>query len=93
MDSFRDNRYPSPRRFERSEQRSRKTPDESTGAESDYMKSLVDSRSEVTVVLENGEQLKGRVRYCDLDCFSIQLAERGLNVFVRKDSVIGIYEE
>ena len=93
MDSFNDNRYPRPRRFERSEERKRRTPDESTGAEADYLRSLVDSRAEVTVVLENGEQLKGRVRYSDLDCFSIQLADRGLNIFLRKDSVLGIYEE
>ena len=93
MDSFKDHRKPSHRRFERSEKRNRRTPDESTGAEADYLRSLVDSRSEVTVVLENGDQLRGRVRYCDLNCFSIQLADRGLNVFLRKSSVLYIYEE
>ena len=93
MALFKDHRRTSRRRFERSEQRKRRAPDESTGAESDYWRSLVDSRADVTVVLESGEQLKGRIRYCDLNCFSIHLADRGLNVFLRKSSVLCIYEE
>jgi sRNA-binding regulator protein Hfq len=59
----------------------------STGSEAAYLKSLVDSRATVTVVLKTGERLRGRIRYYDRDCFSLGPSEGGPKIFLRKDSV------
>jgi sRNA-binding regulator protein Hfq len=66
---------------------------EHTGSEGDYLKSLVDSRAKVTVVLKTGERLQGRIRYYDRYCFSIGLSAQGPRLFLRKASVSYIAEE
>lgn len=66
---------------------------ENTGSEAAYLKSLVDSRVKVTVVLKDGEQLRGRIRYYDRSCFSIGLSATGPRIFLRKDSVSYISED
>jgi small nuclear ribonucleoprotein (snRNP)-like protein len=66
---------------------------EHTGSESDYLKSLVDSRAKVTVVLKTGERLQGRIRYYDRYCFSLGLSGQGPRLFLRKESVSYISEE
>jgi RNA chaperone Hfq len=66
---------------------------EQTGSESEYLKSLVDSRTKVTVVLLSGERLQGRIRYYDRYCFSLGLSARGPRLLLRKDSVSHISEE
>ena len=65
---------------------------EHTGSESEYLKSLVDSRAKVTVVLKTGERFQGRIRYYDRYCFSIGLSGHGPRLFLRKDSVSYIAE-
>ncbi len=65
---------------------------EHTGSESAYLKSLVDSRARVTVVLTNGERLQGFIRYYDRFCFSVGLSAQGPKIFVRKASVSYIAE-
>ena len=65
----------------------------STGAEAEYLKSLVDSRTRVTVVLKTGEQLRGRIRYYDRDCFSFGPDAGGPRLFLRKSSVHSIRED
>ena len=77
---------------ESSERGGRRGPDESTGAEAGHLRTLVDSRAEVTVVLQDGEQLRGRIRYFDNNLFSLQLTDSGLNLLVRKDQVLCIKE-
>jgi small nuclear ribonucleoprotein (snRNP)-like protein len=64
-----------------------------TGSEAPYMKSLVDSRTTVTVVLTTGEELRGRIRYYDRECFSVGPADGGPKIFLRKSSVVCIREE
>ncbi len=64
-----------------------------TGSESAYLKSLVDSRAKVTVVLKDGERFRGRIRYYDRYCFSIGLSAEGPRIFLRKASVSYISEE
>lgn len=64
-----------------------------TGAEAGYMRSLVDNRTTVTVILTTGEELKGRIRYYDRDCFSIGPSAGGPKIFLRKSSVRCIIEE
>ena len=66
---------------------------ESTGTESSYIKSLIDSRTPVTVTMINGVQFHGHIRYYDRDCFSIGLSSEKRNIFLRKDSVSHITEE
>ncbi len=66
---------------------------EDTGSESSYLKSLVDSRAKVTVVLTTGEKLQGRIRYYDRHCFSIGLSAKGPRLFVRKEHVSYIAED
>jgi len=66
---------------------------EHTGSESSYLKSLVDSRAPVTVVLTTGEKLHGRIRYYDRHCFSIGLSSKGPRLFIRKENVSYIAEE
>jgi small nuclear ribonucleoprotein (snRNP)-like protein len=64
-----------------------------TGSESSYLKSLVDSRAQVTVVLTTGEKVRGRIRYYDRHCFSIGLSAKGPRLFIRKENVSYIAEE
>ncbi len=66
---------------------------ESTGSEVESLKALVDSGNIVTVVLSTGEQLRGRIRYYDRECFSLGSEPRGPNIFLRKSSVKYICEE
>jgi RNA chaperone Hfq len=66
---------------------------EHTGSESSYLKSLVDSRAPVTVVLTNGEKVRGRIRYYDRYCFSIGVSAKGPRLFIRKENVSYIAEE
>jgi small nuclear ribonucleoprotein (snRNP)-like protein len=66
---------------------------EYTGAEAEYLQSLVDSHAEVTVKLITGETMRGRIRYYDQDCFSIGLSAAGPRIFIRKTSVSYISEE
>ena len=66
---------------------------EHTGAEAAYLKSLIDSRTIVTVVMMDGERLQGRIRYYDCDCFSIGLSATGPRIFLRKESIAYISED
>ena len=70
-----------------------RTPRKEAGSESAYLKSLVDSRAKVTVVLKSGERLQGRIRYYDRYCFSVGLSARGPKIFLRKENVSYISEE
>ena len=93
--------FPRKRRFRRRHhERSERPQDtrelmqpEHTGSESEYLKSLVDSRAIVTVVLDNGERFQGRIRYYDRECFSIGPSTAGPKIFVRKASVAYIAED
>ena len=66
---------------------------EHTGSEAEYLKSLVDSKARVTVVMKNGERFTGRIRYYDRYCFSLGLSAKGPRIFVRKASVSYIAED
>jgi hypothetical protein len=65
----------------------------STGLEASELRALVDTRATVTVVLKTGDQLRGRVRYYDRDCFSLGPAGGGPKIFLRKSSVLYILQE
>lgn len=65
---------------------------ESTGKESSYLKSLIDSHTKVTVTMLSGEQFQGHIRYYDQYCFSVGLTSEKRKIFLRKDSVSHIEE-
>jgi hypothetical protein len=64
-----------------------------TGEEAEYLKSLVDSRARVTVVLNTGESFSGRIRYYDSHCFSLGQAGGRPKLLLRKEQVQSIREE
>jgi small nuclear ribonucleoprotein (snRNP)-like protein len=64
-----------------------------TGSEVAYLRSLIDSRATVTVVLKSGERLHGHIRYYDRYCFSIGLSSKETKIFIRKASVAYIAED
>jgi small nuclear ribonucleoprotein (snRNP)-like protein len=66
---------------------------ESTGMESLYLKELIEDEKMVVVVLNNGEQVRGYVRYYDRDVFSIGPADGGPKIFIRKTGVRYLFEE
>ena len=89
-----------PERSGRQPERSGRPPDphdliqpEHTGSESAYLKSLIDSHTKVTVVLDSGERLQGHLRYYDRYCFSIGPSSAGPKIFIRKASVSYISED
>jgi len=66
---------------------------ESTGTESSYLKSLVDSHTKVTVTMMDGESFRGHIRYYDTYCFSVGLLSEKRKIFIRKENVSHITEE
>lgn len=66
---------------------------ESTGRESSYLKSLVDSHAKVTVTMMDGESFQGHIRYYDRFCFSLGLLSEKRKIFLRKENVSHIAEE
>jgi small nuclear ribonucleoprotein (snRNP)-like protein len=86
-------RHHAPKRYDESSGiRDLPHPDQ-TGAESAYLKSLMETHAKVTVVLNSGERFRGRIRYYDRHCFSIGLSVEGPRLFLRKSSVSYILED
>lgn len=82
----------SPQGPERRPGRGGKPPD-ATGIEAADLRALVDSGARVTVLLNSGERLRGRIRYYDRDCFSLGPEGGGPKIFLRKASVRYLFEE
>lgn len=72
--------------------RRRSSPPEQTDREAVYLRHLIDSKAPLTAVLRSREEIQGRLRYYDREYFSIKVAETGLNMLVRKDSVLYLVE-
>lgn len=72
--------------------RRKSTPPEQTDQEAVYLRHLIDSKTPVTVRLRSKDEIEGRLRYYDRDYFSIKVAETGLNILVRKQSVLYLAE-
>jgi hypothetical protein len=85
----RDHNRPRPERNESAQPGQQEEADR----EAAYLKSLVESKTTVVVVLTSGEQLKGKIRYYDRDCFSLGPLSGGPKLFLRKSSVRYLYEE
>ncbi|QQS47172.1 MAG: hypothetical protein IPM66_00420 [Acidobacteriota bacterium] len=65
---------------------------ESTGMEARYLKELIDTQKTVVIVLTNGDQIRGQVRYYDKDIFSVGPEDGGPKMFLRKTGVRYLYE-
>lgn len=65
---------------------------EVTGMEALYMKELMEEDREVVVVLNNGDPVRGVVRYYDKDVFSLGPSDGSPKVFLRKENIRYIYE-
>jgi hypothetical protein len=66
---------------------------ENTGMESLFFKELIEDEKLIVVVLNNGEEVRGYIRYYDRDVFSIGPADGGPKQFIRKSGVRYLYEE
>jgi len=64
-----------------------------TGSEAVYLRSLVDSKKPVTVLLKTGDRLRGRIRYFDREMLSLGQMGGGPNIFLPKHSIHQIVEE
>lgn len=65
---------------------------ESTGMEALYLKDLMEAETQVVIVLNSGEEVRGLVRYYDKDVFSLGPADGGPKIFLRKESIRYMYE-
>jgi hypothetical protein len=65
---------------------------ENTGMESLYLKELIEDEKMIVVVLNNGEEVSGVIRYYDRDVFSIGPVDGGPKRFIRKSGVRYLYE-
>src|SRR5262245_32130667 len=66
---------------------------ENTVMESLFLKKLIKDEKLIVVVLTNGEEVRGYMRYYDRDVFSIGPADGGPKRFIRKTGVRYLYEE
>ena len=60
-----------PRQNENSEPRKKQPPPAETNAETYYYKKQIDSRTKMTIVLQDGEQIEGIIEWYDLDALKI----------------------
>jgi small nuclear ribonucleoprotein (snRNP)-like protein len=65
---------------------------EVTGMEALYMKELMEEDRVVVVVLNNGDPVRGVVRYYDKDVFSLGPDDGSPKIFLRKENIRYIYE-
>ncbi len=65
---------------------------ENTGMEAAYLKELIDTQKTVVIVMTDGDQIRGQVRYYDKDVFSVGPADGGPKMFLRKTSIRYLYE-
>lgn len=65
---------------------------ENTGMEGLYFKELIEAAVPVIVVLNDGEEILGFVRYYDVDMVSVGPADGSPKMFLRKSGIRYIYE-
>ncbi|MFN0084427.1 MAG: hypothetical protein ACKVX9_03475 [Blastocatellia bacterium] len=65
---------------------------ESTGMEAYYLKELIEAETPVVIVMNNGEEIRGHVRYYDKDVFSLGPIDGSPKIFLRKESIRYMYE-
>lgn len=65
---------------------------ENTGMEGLYFKDLIEAEQLVVMKLNDGKEVRGFVRYYDLDVISIGPEDGSPKMFVRKDGIRYMYE-
>ncbi|MDQ6786244.1 MAG: hypothetical protein M3033_05425 [Acidobacteriota bacterium] len=75
-----------PRAPESAETRKKLPPPVETNAETFYYKKQIDSRTLMTIVLQDGEQIEGTIEWYDLDALKINRADAP-NLLLPKHSI------
>ena len=70
----------------------KRVPPEQTHAESFYYKKQMDNRTQMVLVLQDGEELKGSIEWYDRGCIKLHRNE-GPNLLVLKHNIKYLYKE
>ena len=73
------------------DQNRKRVPPEQTHAESFYYKKQMDNRTQMVLVLQDGEELRGSIEWYDRNCIKLHRDE-GPNLLVLKHNVKYIYK-
>jgi sRNA-binding regulator protein Hfq len=73
------------------DQNRKRVPPEQTHAESFYYKKQMDNRTQMVIVLQDGEQLKGSIEWYDRGCIKLHRDE-GPNLLVLKHNIKYLYK-
>ena len=65
---------------------------ESTGMEGLYFKDLIEAEQLIVLKLNDGKEVRGFVRYYDMDVISVGPEDGSPKMFVRKDGIRYMYE-
>jgi sRNA-binding regulator protein Hfq len=70
----------------------KRVPPEQTHAESFYYKKQMDNKTQMVIVLQDGEELRGSIEWYDRNCIKLHRTE-GPNLLVLKHNVKYIYKD
>lgn len=70
----------------------KRVPPEQTNAESFYYKKQMDNRTQMVLVLQDGEQLRGTIEWYDRGCIKLH-RNNGPNLLVLKHNIKYIYKD
>lgn len=73
------------------DQNRKRVPPEQTHAESFYYKKQMDNRTQMVLVLQDGEELRGSIEWYDRNCIKLHRTE-GPNLLVLKHNVKYLYK-
>ena len=79
------------RRSNQSDMNRKRVPPEQTHAESFYYKKQMDNKTQMVVVLQDGEELRGTIEWYDRSCIKLHRNE-GPNLLVLKHNVKYMYK-
>lgn len=79
------------RRNVQSDPNRKRVPPEQTHAESFYYKKQMDNKTQMVMVLQDGEELRGTIEWYDRNCIKMHRAE-GPNLLVLKHNVKYMYK-
>jgi host factor-I protein len=73
--------------------RRRPVPPEQTSAEAFYYLKQMNNRTPMVVVLDNGEQLRGRIEWYDRSCIKVNRDNGSPNLLVFKHAIKYVYKQ
>ena len=80
------------RRGAPSDQNRKRVPPEQTHAESFYYKKQMDNKTQMVIVLQDGEELRGSIEWYDRACIKLHRLE-GPNLLVLKHNIKYLYKD